>query len=291
MISVIIPVFNEEAGVEQTLKDVQEALKSFEKYEIILVNDGSQDETLKNTKRAGVKDLKIIDHPENLGYGKSLYDGIVNATYDCIAIIDGDGSYSAQAINELYRYYPRYDMVIGARAGNEYKKGTFKMPARILFRWLTEYAAGRRIPDINSGLRIFKRDIIMKFPNFLCAGFSFSTTITLLFCLNLYCVKYVPVEYKKRLGNSKVRHLRDTLRALQIVVGAILYFNPIKLYLLLGFFNIALGIIVAIVNHLFLNMEFLTFISALCVASFVPIFSLGLLADQIRQYNRKTQNL
>jgi len=287
MISVIVPVYNEEGAVINTLKGIDQVLKEFcSVYEIIVVNDGSSDGTLKLINSFKADSYKIIDHPENLGYGKSLFDGILEARYDCIVIIDGDGSYPASRIKDLYSYYPKYDMVVGSRSGREYRRGIFKKPARMLFEQLSQYATGRKIPDVNSGLRIFKKNLVMKFQDSLCTGFSFTTTITLLFMLNHYYVKYIPIEYMKRQGKSKVRHFKDTLRAAQIIIQAILYYNPIKLFLLLASYNSILGLFIGILNHFTYKSAMVSAISALCVASFIPLFCVGLIADQLKKiYN------
>lgn len=286
MISVIVPVFNEEAGIVDCLERIEKSLQGFVEYEIIVVNDGSSDLTLDKVEKSNFKYLKIINHIENLGYGKSLYDGIMTSKYNCIAIIDGDGSYPPESIRELLKFYPEYDMIVGARQGREYTKGIFKRQARIFFKFLGEYASGRKVLDINSGLRIFKKDVVLSYKDSLCTGFSFTTTLTLIFLLNHYFVKYVPVEYMKRRGVSKVKHFKDTLRAAQIIVETILYYNPIKLFILLAIINLCSGLIIALLNHFIIKLNLLTIVSAICISSFIPIFCLGLLADQLRKiYN------
>ena len=282
MISMIVPVFNEESSIEKTLNSLSAAMSEIGEYEIICVNDGSTDNSLQIIEKMKSNYIKVISHVENIGYGRSLLDGIVESKYDCIAIIDADGSYPIESIKELVEYYPRYDMIVGARKGKEYEKGLFKRPARMLFAFLVKYATGRKVPDVNSGLRIFKKNIVLKFRDHLCAGFSFTTTLTLLFLLNHYFVKYVPIEYKKRDGNSKVKHFTDTLRAGQIIVSTIARYNPIKLFLLMAFGNAVIGVFIGVLNILFFNMEVMSYISAICIASFIPIFSLGLVAERLK---------
>lgn len=291
MISVIIPVFNEQDAIARTLRELRDVLEQdFREYEIIIINDGSTDNSLEIIKRERVKNLCLINHIENLGYGKSLLDGILSAKYDCVAIMDADGSYSAKDIKELYPFYPQYDMVVGARSGKAYKEGIFKRPARKLFKCLSEYASGRNIPDINSGLRLFKKEIVLKFQDSLCFGFSFTTTLTLIFLLNHYYVKFVPISYLRRKGKSKINHPRDMLRAGQIIIESILYYNPIKLFLLIGTIDSIFGIAIGALNHFYFKIKILEIISAFCVASFIPIFCFGLIADQLKKiYNlRKT---
>lgn len=287
MISVIVPVYNEEDAIVGALEEIGSAMENMrKKYEIIVVDDGSSDRTAGLIKGIKIDNLRLIEHPENLGYGKSLFDGILAAQHDCIAIIDGDGSYPPSKLKDLFDYYPRYDMVVGARQGKEYKRGVLKRPARMFFEYLARYATGREIPDVNSGLRIFKKSLVMKFQDSLCTGFSFTTTLTLLFFLNHYYVKYVPIEYLKRGGRSKVRHFKDTLRASQIIVQAILYYNPIKLFLLIAACNSFAGVAIGIINHFTINSSVLAGVSIFCIASFVPLFCLGLLSDQLKKiYN------
>ncbi len=286
MISVIVPVYNEEAAVLQTLLDIDKELDGFVEHEIIIVDDGSTDKTLEKVSECGIKNLTVINHPDNLGYGKALLDGIVNSKYDCIAIIDGDGSYAAKDIKRLYEYYPQYDMVVGARRGKEYKKGILIKPARMMFNYLAEYAAGKKIPDVNSGLRVFKKDIFMEFQEALCTGFSFTTTLTLVFSLNHYFVKYVQIDYLEREGKSKVKYFRDTLRAGQIIVETISEYNPTKLFLLFATLNSIFGLTLGFFNHFIFKIEFLSTISAICVSSFIPIFCMGLLLRRIKKIYR-----
>lgn len=287
MISVIVPVYNEEKALINTLAELKNVLEDgFKEYEIIVVNDGSNDTTGKKLKEVKIRNLSVIDHVENLGYGKSLLDGITAAKYNCIAIIDGDGSYNPKDIKGLYSYYPRYDMVVGARQGKEYKRGLWKRPARIIFKMLAEYASGRNIPDVNSGLRLFKKDIVLNFHDSLCTGFSFTTTLTLIFLLNHYFVKYVPIEYSKREGRTKVNHVWDTLRVGQIIVESILYYNPLKLFLLIASLNAVFGLALGVCNLFIFRIFFLKLIAIICIASFIPIFSLGLIAVQLKKiYN------
>jgi len=283
VISVIVPVYNEEDMVADTIKAIHDELEGFIEHQIVVVNDGSTDRTFEIINNINIKNLSIVNHIENLGYGKSLLDGIVSSKYNCIAIIDGDGSYKPEDIKSLYKYHPQYDMVVGARRGKEYEKGALKRPARKLFNWLAKYATGRKIPDVNSGLRVMKKDIILRYQDSLCSGFSFTTTITLILFLNQYFIKYVPIDYLKRGGSSKVNHYHDTLSAGQIIVEAILHYNPLKLFLLLATSNLVLGFTLGILNHLVLKTTFLEIVSAICISSFVPIFGLGLLGSQLKK--------
>lgn len=283
MMSVIVPVHNEQDAIEGVLPSIAKALDGFIEYEIIVVDDGSTDDTLQRVKNVSTKNLTVINHVENLGYGKSLFYGILSAKYPCIAIIDGDGSYVAEDLKDLYSNYPQYHMVIGARKGRSYDRGPIKKCARFLFTHLVEYASGRKVLDVNSGLRIFNKDIVMGFQDSLCTGFSFTTTLTLIFSLNQYYIKYVTVKYNERIGKSKVKHFRDTLRAAQIIIETILYYNPLKLFLLMASVNVVIGLALETLNYYIFKNPFFSILSAICIASFLPIFCLGLIADQLKK--------
>jgi polyisoprenyl-phosphate glycosyltransferase len=242
MLSVVIPALNESAGIGETIQRIRRSLEAGGiDHEIIVVNDGSTDETGHLARQLGAR---VIDHPVPGGYGLSLKAGILEAKYDLIAITDADGTYPCDRIDELYRLVAEtgYDMAVGARTGKEYRGTFLKMPARRVFLWLSEYATGRKIDDINSGLRVFRKEIVVRYMGTISNGFSFTTTITLAAMLNGYFVKYVPIPYFKRLGKSNVRYVRDTLRTLQIIVESIVYYNPLKMFLLVSLFLVVLGL-------------------------------------------------
>ncbi|MEM1029195.1 MAG: glycosyltransferase family 2 protein [Myxococcota bacterium] len=233
MLSVVIPALNEEAAIEETVVTIRDTLQGAGiQHEIIVVSDGSTDATAALARRHGAT---VLEHPAPGGYGKSLKDGIARAEYDLIAITDADGTYPNEKLVELFELVVGrgFDMAIGARTGSHYRGTFLKMPARRVFLWLSEYATGQRIDDINSGLRVFKKEIAVRYQHTISNGFSFTTTITLAAMLNGYFVKYVPISYFKRKGRSHVRYWRDTLRALQIIIENVLFYNPLKLFLLL----------------------------------------------------------
>jgi len=240
-VSIVIPAYNEEEAIRSVvlrLRDVLQAAGIV--HEILVVDDGSNDATAAEATAAGAT---VVQHPQNRGYGRSLKTGILAARYDLIAITDADGTYPAERLPDLIALCDRFHMVVGARTG-KYHRGTLvKRIGRFFFRLLSEFAAGQRIADINSGLRVFRRHDVLRFFPLICSGFSFTTTTTLVYLLNDLCVHHVPIDYECRQGLSKVNHFRDTLRALQIIVEAILRYNPIKIFLLLALPFVLLGIV------------------------------------------------
>src|SRR5688572_20229608 len=176
-VSVLIPAFNEEGGVGQVIQGLEQALKGSDwRFEIIVIDDASRDQTAQEARRAGAK---VVIHPKNVGYGGALRTGIDNASYEWIATIDGDCSYPAQEILKLLPFAPAHDMVVGARQGRHFWGTLFKHPARIIFLAIAQFVVGSRIPDVNSGLRLFKKSSVQEMLPRLCRGFSFSTTLTL----------------------------------------------------------------------------------------------------------------
>lgn len=233
MISIVVPALNEEQAIVSTVRAVQDAFDAQgTPVEIIVVDDGSTDGTAELARAAGVR---VISHPRPGGYGRALKTGIAASCHDIIGIIDADGTYPAGSLPELLRLVVAqgFDMAVGARTGRAYRGTLLKMPARRVFRWLAEYATGTRIDDINSGLRVFRKELALRYVHTISNGFSFTATITLAALLNGYFVGYTPVSYEVRVGRSHVHHVRDSLRSLQIIVENILYYNPLKLFLLL----------------------------------------------------------
>ena len=279
-LSIIIPAYNEAGGIQETVARVR-ALAAREgwEHEVIVVDDGSTDTTAQEAEAAGAR---VVRHPMNAGYGLSLQHGIQSARYPLIAITDADGTYPIEELPALLQMVQAgFDMAVGARQGTEYKKGLWKYPARILFRWLAEYVAGRRIPDINSGLRIFRRDRVVPHLPYTCFGFSFTTSITLIFFLQGWFVGYRPIPYAKRIGASKVRHLRDTLRTAQIMVSIISRYNPIKLFLLIAMISGLVGLCILGAGFVTSSVA-LSVLGAALIGVAPLIFSLGPLAESTR---------
>ncbi|MFH1562317.1 MAG: glycosyltransferase family 2 protein, partial [Nitrospirota bacterium] len=217
-ISIVIPAYNEEKGVGALIDELKEKMKCHE-YEIIVVDDGSCDNTVNIARE---KDVVLIQHPKNRGYGASLKTGIRKAKYDTIAITDADGTYPVSEMPKLIKYIGEYDMVVGAR--NKQKIPLTRRPAKFFLNRLANYLTEVEIPDLNSGLRVFKKDIAVKFFNLLPNGFSFTTTITLAMLTNDYLVKFIPIDYLERQGKSKIRPIRDTYNFLTLIIRTVMYF-------------------------------------------------------------------
>jgi glycosyltransferase involved in cell wall biosynthesis len=279
-ISVVIPAYNEAAALKRVVQDIETVLRDVAgPSEIVIVDDGSTDGTGEIARELGAR---VISHPTNMGYGASLKTGIRHASHDRIVITDADGTYDISAIPALARDLEAFHMVVGARRGVVYRGSWAKFLARHVFRFLSEFTTGRRIPDINSGLRAFRKETAVRFFDITSDRFSFTTTMTLAMMLNGYFVKYVPVEYFPRLGQSKVDHYRDTLRAAQSIVQCILYYNPLKLFLLPAGFLGAVAAILAIGAAV--SRDSVVLLGAVtALAGAILMAGLGLLADVLRR--------
>jgi len=190
--SVVLPVYNERKALPAFLKGLFHALEKTGKiFEVIAVDDGSTDGSAEEIK--GFKGIKLVRHPYNKGYGAALKTGIRHAKHDWVLIIDADGSYNPADIPALLGFAGEYDMVVGARQAAKGVESWYKKPAKWFLRHFANYLTGMKIPDLNSGLRVFRKDIAMEYERIFPSGFSFTTTITLAFLTRELNVKYVPI--------------------------------------------------------------------------------------------------
>ena len=239
-VSIVIPTYNEEESVTQVVEHIKLVMESHSiNYEIIVVDDGSTDKTAELLMNLPVK---LIQHPDNRGYGASLKTGIRNASNEIIVITDADGTYSPDEIPNILSHIDQFDMVVGARTGRNVKIPLIRKPAKWFLAKLANYLSETKIPDLNSGLRAFRKGLVMKFFNILPNGFSFTTTITLGMHSNDYSVKYIPINYDKRSGKSKIRPIKDTLNFILLIISTTMYFNPLKVFLPISFIFLTFGI-------------------------------------------------
>lgn len=239
-ISVVIPAFNEERAVANQISSIAHILDADgSPYEIIVVDDGSSDHTAEQAARAGAR---VLRHLENRGYGASLKTGIDAAQYDTIVISDADGTYPADQIPELVAKLETADMVVGARTTDVSNIPTIRRPAKWILGKLANQIAGRNIPDLNSGLRAFRRSCIKQYFPILSNQFSFTTTSTLSFLADDYRVVYHPIDYYPRVGESKIkpRHFMDFI---MLVLRMAMLFQPMKIFVPLALTCAGLGVL------------------------------------------------
>lgn len=282
MISIVIPAYNEEGVILETIQRCKAILGQVgdSNSEVIVVDDSSKDKTCEIARNAGAR---VVEHPHNAGYGRSLKDGIRAAKNDTIVISDADGTYPLERIPDLIAEYKKgFDMVVGARKGKNYDESLKKKLLRVILKNMVQFTAGRKIDDINSGLRIFSRATIMKYFDTLCDTFSFTTSVTLAYMMTGKFVKYIPIEYHLRVGKTKVKLFKDTLRTLQYIIEAILYYNPIKIFIVLSglvFVFALLNFGAALLTHF--NTFFWLGVGSVLLS--ILIFSIGLVAVLLKQ--------
>jgi glycosyltransferase involved in cell wall biosynthesis len=238
LVSVIIPAYDEEAAVGGVLDEMKEALPLLGcDWEVVVVDDGSRDGTARVVAERPW--ARLLRNPINLGYGHSLLRGILAARGNLVALCDADATYAPRSLRELHEQVRRgADHAIGRRTGRHLPS---HLLLRYIYRWLCGYVVGRAVPDANSGLRLFRREVVEALRDDLSLGFSFTTSLTLASMLSGYVVVFVPIPYAARSGRSHVK-LRDALRTAQYLFQIVALYNPVKLFLpLIGLASLAAG--------------------------------------------------
>ena len=235
--SIIIPCYNEKKAIRDTVESIQSVIHNAEirDVEIICVNDGSTDgsEHVLNAlaREQENSGLLVVHHNRNQGYGAALKTGIRRSQKTYVCITDADGTYPNDRIPDLIKQISKddLDMVVGARVGPNVDYSKIRsIPKMILVPWVS-FLCGTDVPDMNSGLRIFRRDRALDFLKLLPDGFSFTTTITICLLRNRYAVEFTPISYAKRIGKSHIKPIRDTLRFTQLILRTGMYFAPMRL--------------------------------------------------------------
>jgi glycosyltransferase involved in cell wall biosynthesis len=274
-VSVVMPAYNEAEMVGPQIEKIRKVMDRTDcPYELIVVDDGSSDGTADVVRQ---HDVVLISKRYNRGYGAALKTGIAAATHEWILIIDADGTYPAESIPKLLEALPEYDMVVAARTGKSVHIPLVRRPMKWVLGRLANYLAGQPIPDLNSGLRVFRKSLSEKFEHLLPSGFSFTSTITMSLLLNDYRVLYLPIDYHKRVGLSKVRalHVYDFLL---VILRTAIYFNPLRFFLPFGavFFVVGLGKLAYDVWRWKFSPN-----GGLLIVAALIIWAVGLLSDQI----------
>lgn len=273
-VTVVIPAFNEEGAIAEEIDHIHSVLKTLDlAYEVIIVDDGSADRT---AEIAESRDCRVIRQPRNMGYGASLKRGFRDARSDIVVITDADGTYPAEEIPRLLAASKDHDMVVGARVGENVHIPLVRRPAKWFLRMLASYLAGQIIPDLNSGLRVIRREHVKRFAHILPSGFSFTTTITLSLMCNELTIGYLPIDYKKRIGASKIKWTH-AYHFMMLILRVTVLFNPLKVFLPLGLVTFLVGLGKFGYD---VTKENLSESAVMCILGAILIWSVGLLADQ-----------
>lgn len=275
-VTVVIPCCNEQEGIAQVIAELRAALApAVPALEIIVVDDGSTDSTARVALESGAR---VLRHRSNRGYGAALKTGISSASHPINIIMDGDGTYPAQSIPALLTRLEQADMVVGARRLNGANIPLMRRPAKWFLNRLANFMVSARIPDLNSGLRAFRRDIVLQYFPILPDQFSWTTTITLAMHCDKYAVAYVPIEYRARKGSSKIVPW-DAYNFLMLILRTAMLFRPLRVFLPLIVFLLAYGIV-----KMILDLQHQPNISASALLAFLSALQLlltGMIGDAI----------
>ena len=279
-VSIVIPCYNEAGGVTDSLNEVCKALRKRDDVEIITVNDGSSDKTpaILDKYASQKPSVRVIHNQLNIGYGASLKRGIREAEGDLIVITDSDGTYPASSIPELLEELKEYDMAVGARIGPNVQVPLVRRPAKWVLLCYARWMARADIKDLNSGLRAFRKKDALHFFPLLPEGFSFTSTITLAMHVNGMRVAYLPINYRKRIGQSSIRPISDTLAFFSLVLRTTMYFRPLQVFGTLSGFLLASAIGVGVAGKFFLG-EVPDVATVSLVSTSLIFLGLGLIGD------------
>jgi glycosyltransferase involved in cell wall biosynthesis len=272
MVSVVVPAFNESASIEALVSGLGHAGSW---HEILVVDDGSTDDTGRRAAQAGAR---VIRHPYNKGNGAAVKTGIRQATGGLVLILDADGQHRPSDAVRLVAGLREYDLVVGARSSSTQASGA-RRAGNALLNAIAGYLAERRIPDLTSGFRAARREHLLEFLHLLPNGFSTPTTTTLAFLRAGYSVHFEPIDAGVRQGQSKIRLGADGLQFFVILFKVITIFSPMRIFLPLSAASLALGGMYAVWT--IATQSHVTNSSVLLILLSVIIFLVGLVSEQI----------
>ena len=281
-LAVVVPAFNEAASIGATIRELRQASSEIQ---IIVVDDGSDDGTA--DELTGLDGVRVETHQRNRGYGAALKTGIRAATRPFVAWYDADGQHKPADLLAVARpvIAEEKDLVIGVR-GQGSARERERVVGKALLRWVAQSLTGERIPDLNSGMRCFRRDMISRYLHLLPDGFSASTTSTILAIKRGWRVGYAPITSRRRIGRSKVRLIADGLTTLQLILRLVVLFEAFKVFTTLGGGLMLLGLAYGFAVALRRGMGFPTLAGTVVIAGLLTIF-LGIVADQITELRKE----
>ena len=291
-VSVVLAAFNEAHCIQQELNIVCDALddSSFT-YEVLVIDDGSSDETAQLVNAYDHEAVRLIRHRHNQGSGAARKTGTLAARGQYVVWSDVDLTYPNDRIPDFVQHLINVDadQVVGARDSERGTMKVLRVPAKLFIRKLACFLTGTHIPDLNSGLRVFRRAVGLRYIDLLPKGFSCVTTITLAFLCNGHSVEYIPIRYAKRAGKSKFHPLKDTYRYITQVARMVTYFEPLKVFLPMSLGLVALGAVSSGIN-VWRSGTMQEMDLVIGLAGFL-LGALGLIADLFVQYQRKMERL
>ncbi|MFH1976741.1 MAG: glycosyltransferase family 2 protein [Pseudomonadota bacterium] len=280
-VSVILPTYNEAATIGDLVLKIKDLYPDFE---VIVINDGSSDNTYEVAENAGAH---IYSHPYNIGNGAAIKSGIRVASGDVLVFMDADGQHDPADIAGLLKYMPDYDMVVGARSIRD-QASVGRAIGNKLYNWLASYVAKFYIQDLTSGFRAIKSKIAKSFLYLIPNTYSYPTTLTLSVLRSGWSLKYIPIKIRARsAGKSSIKLIRDGVRFFMIITKICTLYSPLRIFLPVSFTIFMTGFLyymfTLITNGRFTNM------SALLITTSIIVFMMGLISEQICQmrYERR----
>ncbi|MCF8146355.1 MAG: glycosyltransferase family 2 protein [Deltaproteobacteria bacterium] len=274
-VSVIIPAYNEAPSIGRV---VAEILALHPGIEIIVIDDGSTDRTGDVAGEAGAV---VYRHPYNIGNGAAIKSGIRIASGNVLVFMDGDGQHDTADLNELIRYFPEFDMVVGARSSED-QTSTIRSIGNRIYNGLASYVTNFPIQDLTSGFRAIKADLAQHLLYLLPNTYSYPTTLTLGILRSGRSIKYVRIAVKKRqIGKSGIRIIKDGIRFFMIIIRICTFYSPLKIFLPISMVIFLIGL--GYYGYTFFTAGRFTNMSALLLTTSVLIFMLGLVSEQISQ--------
>jgi glycosyltransferase involved in cell wall biosynthesis len=274
-VSIIIPAYNEAGIIENIILKIKALYPT---YEIIVIDDGSTDNTASEAQKAGAK---VFNHPYNIGNGAAIKSGIRVANGNILVFMDGDGQHSPEDIAILLEHLPKFDMVVGARSIND-QASLGRALGNKLYNWFASYVAKFSIKDLTSGFRAVKSSVARNFLYLLPNTYSYPTTLTLGVLRSGMSVKYIPINIRKRsVGKSNIRLMADGVRFFMIITRICTLYSPMRVFLPVSFVMFLLGVgnylYTYITHSRFTNMSVFLFVASIIV------FMMSLISEQITQ--------
>jgi glycosyltransferase involved in cell wall biosynthesis len=274
-VSVIIPVYNEAETVAEIIKEITGL---YPEFEVIVINDGSTDETGERAKEAGAL---VYSHPYNIGNGAAIKSGIRIASGDILVFMDGDGQHDPKDLAAMLEFFPDYDMVVGARPKG-HQASLWRAAGNRMYNGFASYVAKFPIQDLTSGFRAVKAEIARSFIYLLPNTYSYPTTITLGVLRSGRSVKYIPIHSRNRSsGKSKVKLFRDGVRFFMIITKICALYSPLRVFLPISLLMFLLGL--GYYTFTLIMWQRFTNMSALLFTTSILVFMLGLISEQIAQ--------
>lgn len=278
-LSVLIPAANEAEIIADVVSGVRTAMEKLNRpYEILVIDDGSTDETALRAENAGAR---VISHPYNIGNGAAVKTGIRHAKGDILVMMDGDGQHNPEDIPTLLEKIGPYDMVVGARTGDS-ESHFHRDVANGFYNLFASYICKRKIQDLTSGFRAIKTDIARQFVSMLPNSFSYPTTITMGVIHEGYSLTYVPIKTNRRVGKSKIRLIADGSRFLLIILKIATLLSPMRVFLPVGLTIFLTGVGYGLFRFFVLGSSYGQ-TSAMLITMSVVVFMVGLVSEQVAQ--------